>query len=87
MAFAATALSSGALWLAQGRSLFSVEPGTRSQRDAPLDDLFAPTGVLDGLGRVDGIGRGFRLGLLPSGFGLGLISVSTLLCLVALAWL
>lgn len=60
-----------------GPVLFTTPPRPAQSVD-PLDELFAPTGLGDELGSVRTIDRRFRLGLLPSGWGIGAVSVSTI---------
>jgi hypothetical protein len=82
----ATLAATGA-WLAQGRVLFTVLGADVDPSDRALERLFEPTGVQDELGAVRGMDRGFRLGLLPSGWGAGLVSVSTVIGAGACVWL
>lgn len=83
----ALCIATGALWIAHGRVLFTVGAAIAAERDTALEELFEPTGVQDELGKVRGMDRGFRLGLLPSGSGTGLVSVSTLGATIVFVWL
>ena len=75
------------VWIEQGRGLFTVPKLAHAEPDRALEELFAPTGVQDELGSVRSMDRGFRLGLLPSGFGTGMVSVSTLGATIGVVWL
>jgi len=83
LAAVAISLAAMGVWLAQGRVLFTVPAAELAPDDRALERLFEPTGVQDELGAVEGMDRGFRLGLLPSGGGWGVLSMCTVIAIAA----